>query len=691
MAAQEPAKKRSRFGLLTAAVGLLIILPVAGATVFVLTFDPNQYRAEIATFLSDKLGRKVSLNGTMRLRLAGGPALEVNDIVLANPDWASRPEMAKIGQMALAVKLQPLLQSPRRLDVTSVVLEDADIQLETGAKGAKNWELQPAPKNAAPDNTAQDRVAAPEAAEKKAPLAISLDKVTIKNVRLAYLDGAKKQTTELKIKEIVVKAKDNVTVAGDGSFNQEAFILKLQGGALQAVMAGQAWPFEFGAQYAGNDVTAKGTLGEGAKQVDLAEFKAVTAIGSTVTGRMLVHLDGARPKLNGAVTIDAVNLAKGKSADKPAPTTAPPAGGETPKAVPADSRLFSDAKLDFSALKAVDANIAVEIGKLVTDKITLDKISTRLDLGNGNLSVPQWQVHLADNPISGELHLVTAQATPRLDFRVTGNEMNLQPVMQQLGYGVYKLGQTTLQAGGTMQGNSPRQLAGSFDGTLLLKLGSSAMPTESMGPVVNNLLKLMSPGSPLSAENKITCGAVRFKGNNGLLTSNGILLDSSLATVAGEGTVDLRSEQLKLTFKPQTKDAKLANFSAPVFVNGSLAQPQVKADAVGAVAGIAGSFLGKDLPVVGGLNKAALKVPVVNPAQPDACIAALDNPTYAPEQQAPNSVAGSALEKGKALTQEKVKGLTDKLEKAVGGDKAPPALKNLLGGEKSPLKGLFGE
>ncbi len=689
MAAQEPAKKRSKFGLLTAGLGLLIVLPVAGATVFVLTFDPNQYRTEIATFLSENLGRKVSLNGTMRLRLAGGPALEVNDIVLANPEWASRPEMVKIGQMALAMKLRPLLQSPRRLDVTNVVLENADIQLETGAKGVKNWELIPLSKSAAPDSAEQDRVAPLSATEKKPPLAISLDKVTIKNVRLAYLDSAKKQTTELKIKGVVIQAKENLTVTGEGSFNQQAFSLKLQGDALQTLLAGQAWPFEFGAQYAGNDITAKGQLGEGTKQIDMAEFKVKTAIGSTVAGRMLVQLDGARPKLSGAVTIDAVDLSKSASDEKPT-TKQAASGGEDTKAAPSDGRMFSDAKLDFSALKALDANLSIELGKLIADKITLDNISTRVDLANGNLTLPQWLIHLADNPISGELHLVTTQSPPRLDFRVAGNDMNLQPVMQQLGYGQFKLGRTSLQAGGSMQGGSPRQLASSFDGTLLLKLGSSAMPTESMGPVVNNLLKLMSPGSPLSAENTITCGAVRFKGNNGLLTSNGILLDSSLATVAGEGTVDLRNEQLKLTFQPQTKDAKLANLSAPVFVSGSLTQPQVKADAAGAVMGIAGSFLGNNLPVVGGLNKAALRVPMVNAAVPDACIAALENPTYAPEQQAPNSVAGSALEKGKVLTQEKVKGLTDKLEKAIGGDKGPPALKNLLGGEKSPLKGLFG-
>lgn len=691
MPAQPTAKKGSKFRLLTIAVAVIIILPVAAATVFVMTFDPNQYRAEIAAFLSENLGRKVSLNGTMRLRLAGGPALEVNDIVFANPDWASRPEMAKIGQMALAMRLQPLLQSPRRLDVTSVVLENADIQLETGAKGAKNWELQTAPKSDPTGNMVQDRVTKSAATDQKPPLDISLDKVTIKNVRLAYLDGAKKQTSELKIEEVVIKAKENLTVAGDGSFNQQAFSLKLQGSTLQAILAGQAWPFEFGVQYAGNTITTKGRLGEGGKEVDLAELKVVTSIGSTVTGRMLVQLNGTRPKLSGALAIDAVDLTKQAGAAKPSSTPAAADDGEPAKAAPADGRLFSDAKLDFSALKAIDANIAIELGKLLTDKITLDKISTRIDLGNGNLSLPQWLLHLADNPISGDLHLLAAQAVPRLDFRVAGNDMNLQPVMQQLGYGQFKLGRTTLQAGGSMQGGSVRQLVGSFDGTVLLKLGNSAMPTESMGPVVNNLLKLMSPGSPLTAQNTINCGAMRFKGNNGVLTSNGIVLDSSLATVAGEGTVDLRNEQLKLTFQPQTKDAKLANLTAPVFVSGSLAQPQVRADAVGAVAGIAGSFLGKDLPVVGGLNKAALRVPTVNTAVSDACIAALDNPTYAPEQQAPNSVAGNALEKGKALTQEKVKGLTDKLEKAIGGDKAPPALKNILGGEKSPLKGLFGD
>lgn len=688
--------KKSRFGLLTGLVSAVILIPIVGGGIFLATFNPDQYRGEIAGFLTEKLGRKVSLNGTMRLKLAGGPALEVNDIALANPAWASRPEMVKVGQMALAVKLAPLLQSPRRLEVERVTLSDADIQLETSTAGQKNWEFASGKERPeAGDKTAADKAkptgaAASEKpeAEKKLPLAISLDQLLVKNLRFVMLEAGKPKPTELSIKELSLQAHDKTVLDVTGVLNQQPFTANLKGGSWLALLDKQPWNFAADAKYLGNDFSGSGKVLAMGKELDLDSFKLVSSIGSTVTGNLVAKLAG-RPSLTGAVAIDAITLPEGKAAPaaaEPAPEE-PAATAGTPEKTAVGKRLFSDKKFDLSALKSVDAKLDLSIGKIAQGKIALEDIKTRIDLQNGVLSLPQLTAQLAGNPLTAQLHL-NAAPPQKLDFGLSGRDMNLQPLLAALGHDNITLGKTTLIVESRTAGDSPRLLAENLDGLFTLKVGSSLLPAETLGPVVNNVLKLLSPGSPLATQNKVTCGTVRFKAQDGLVTSNGILLDTSLATVLGEGSINLRQENLQMTFQPKTKDAKLAALAGPMFVSGPLAKPGFKMDSVGAIAGLASTFLGKDLPVPA--TKPVLRVPTVNPAQPDPCTDALDHPTYTADDSA-SSAAGVSLDAGKEALQGKVKGLSDKLGKAVGGDKAPPALKNLLGGEKSPLKGLFGQ
>lgn len=680
--------KKSRFGLLTGLVGAVILVPLVGGGIFLATFNPDQYRAEIADFLSEKLGRKVSLNGTMRLKIAGGPALEVNDIVLANPAWASRPEMAKVGQMALAVKLGSLLQSPRRLDVERVTLSDTDIQLETSASGQKNWDFAAKTESAA-SPAAQDGVAPADAAPaaKKLPLVITLDQLSVKDLRFAMREAGKAQGTELSIKDLSLQARDKTVLAVTGVFNQQPFSANLKGDNWLALLDKRPWAFAAEAKYLDNDFSGNGKVLDMGKALDLADFKLVSSIGSTVTGNLAVKLAG-KPSLMGAVAIDAIALPEGKAAP------APEAPGGEPAVVPdaaektvGSKRLFSEKKFDLAPLRSADAKVDVSIGKITQGKLALENIKTRVDLQNGVLSLPQLTAQLAGNPLMAQLH-VNAAPPQKMDFGLNARDMNLQPLLQAMGHGNVALGKTTLIIESRTAGDSPRLLADNLDGLVLLKVGSSLLPAETLGPVVTNMLKLLSPGSPLATENKVTCGTVRFKAQDGILTSNGILLDTSLATVLGEGTINLRQENLQLTFQPKTKDAKLAALAGPMFVNGPLSKPGFKMDSVGAVASLASAFLGKDLPVP--TAKPVLRVPTVNPAQPDPCTDALDHPTYAPDA-ATNSAAGISLDAGKEAVQGKVKGLSEKLEKAIGGEKAPPVLKNLLGGEKSPLKGLFGQ
>lgn len=681
---KKPAKTR-KIRLLFGVLGAVILVPVIGATALVMTFDPDKYRSEIADFMTSKLGRKVSLNGPMHIRLLGGPALEVNDVVLANAPWGARPDMAKIGRMALAMKIEPLFASPRRLEVASITLSDADVQLETNAQGAKNWELIAATTKQAAGAEAKSG-GRETAAEQKAPLQISLDKMELKNIHVAMLDAAKRQTMDVKLDHLNLTANDKTVLKLEGSYNQQPFSAALEGGAWQSLLSDNPWAFSAQAKALGNDFSGTGQLLKLGKQIELNSFQLVSMIGSTVMGKLAIDLAGAKPELRGELQIDRIQPPPAKPMEL-VPVESSVSGTKVMR-VPPPGPLFSQEKFDLSSLQAANAVLAVTIDKIETDKITLDDTKLKINLKNGLLSINPLTSSLAGNPLQGA---VTFNANNQaLTIELHGKQMNLQPVLQSFGFGAITLGKTNVAMDFRSSGDSPRLLANNLSGRTVLQVGSSNLPTAALGPVANTLLQLARPGAPVAAEQQLTCATARFNAANGVMTSDGILVDSSLVTVAGEGVIDLRQEQLRFTFQPQTKDAALNHLAAPVFLSGPLTQPAVKMDSIGAVAGLAETFLGKKLPVGGG-SKAVLAVPVVNAAAADPCTEALDHPVYRQNDSAPSSAAGVGVDKARELVQDKTKGLSEKLDKALTGDQAPPVLKNLLGGEKSPLKGLFGQ
>lgn len=660
MTTNVPARK-SKFRLVVTILGAVIVIPVVGVGVLLATFDADKYRGEIAQLLTDKLGRKVSLNGPMHLGVMGGLALEINDAAVANPEWASRPEMAKIGKLALSLKLAPLLH--KELAIKSIVLNDADVQLETNVGGAKNWEFDfmksrgPKPVEAPADGKEPAK-----ATDKKMPINLNINEVRLKNVRFAIRDAAKGKDTVVMISSMSLDGAGKTALKLNGAFNQEPFDVTLNGAPWQDLLANKNWPFQADAAFAGNDLTAQGTVGQLGTMVDLASFKLTTVIGSTIDGKLNINVLG-KPRINGSLHIDVVKAPAGGG------KTAATASSDTPAAAaaPVDKRMFSDARIDLSALKSANADIRIVIDRIEGGPAEIAAFNTNLRLSSGNLEFNPLSVQIAGNPVTGRIGLNAAQEPATMLLALTGHQMDLNPLLHGAGTLGASLGKSDLDIDLHSRGDSPHAFASNMDGKVIVQTGKGTVPLQAFKLFTGNLIRALLPGAEAVNDLNLTCGTIRFQAQNGVLKSNGILLESNLTTVVGAGAVDLGQETINLNLKPQPKDGALGKLAPTVRVAGSLAAPAVKIDAVGAAANIAGQFLGADIP-----GAAGQQVPVVNPNAPgNPCTDALDHPVYATTNAAPNSAAGKAIEKGRTFVQ-------DKLGKVLGGD-------------KSPLKGLFGQ
>ncbi len=123
--------KTLRNALIAAAavVTVVLILP------FVVPVDT--YRTRIESAAEHATGRTLRIEGPLRLMLFPQFGLRAEQVTFANMPGGRAAAMARVGDIKLAIHLWPLLAG--RVEVSQIVLDRPDIELEVDARGQSNW------------------------------------------------------------------------------------------------------------------------------------------------------------------------------------------------------------------------------------------------------------------------------------------------------------------------------------------------------------------------------------------------------------------------------------------------------------------------------------------------------------------------------------------------------------------------
>ncbi|HWG70502.1 MAG TPA: AsmA family protein [Steroidobacteraceae bacterium] len=119
-------------------VGGIIVLLVAALLAVWVFVNPNDYKGKIAAAVKESTGRKLNLNGDIKLSVFPWVALELGPASLGNPPGFSAEPFLAFNHAAVRVRLLPLLS--KRLDIDRVQLDGLDLRLRKNAQGTGNWE-----------------------------------------------------------------------------------------------------------------------------------------------------------------------------------------------------------------------------------------------------------------------------------------------------------------------------------------------------------------------------------------------------------------------------------------------------------------------------------------------------------------------------------------------------------------------
>ena len=109
------------------------------AIIFVLFFDPNDFRDDIAEAVKDRTGRELVIEGDLSVAFFPWLAIEVGHTTLGNaPGFGDKP-FAEFDQAKLSIRLLPMLFR-QEVAIGTAELKALMLNLEVDPKGRSNWD-----------------------------------------------------------------------------------------------------------------------------------------------------------------------------------------------------------------------------------------------------------------------------------------------------------------------------------------------------------------------------------------------------------------------------------------------------------------------------------------------------------------------------------------------------------------------
>ncbi len=576
----------------------LAVVAVAGAIVYVTTIDPATLIAPAQAKVRQATGRELRV-GAARIALSLHPRIVLSDVALSNAPWASTPDLVKAQRVELSLALVPLFA--RRFELGEIRVVAPQLALETDASGRRNWEMRPADAGAL--------AAMPDTGGAHLAAAVAVGDLRIDAGLITYRDAAGVAPTTIAIDALVLRdggAGSDLRVDFRGKLRSTPVTLSGVIGPLHA-LAAQRWPYpiDVHGEVDGQPFAVATKVRAQDHRYTLDDLH-LTLAGSAVKGRFAVDTGGVRPKL--AFDLDASTLAL-----RAVPVPVAPSAAAAPAPGPSDgARFIPDTPIDFAALRRVDAEGRIAIGKLVAaDGRAYDHLRLPMTLRDGRFEMRDFTLGALGGTISGDVTVDASRPESAvLALDVDGKALTLGSLLAAAGHPrEVQGGRSDLTVQLTMRGTSPRAWLASANGNVRFVSGAATIVNPKVADPVGaweQLGNVLNPFRTRDATTELVCAVVNLPVRNGVARSDRALaLETTKVGVAASGVLDFRDETLDLVFAPQVRQGislDFAGLSDIVRLSGPFASPRVSVDVAASAKVIAsvGAAIG-----TGGISAAA--------------------------------------------------------------------------------------
>jgi len=349
-----------------------------------------------------------------------------------------------------------------------------------------------------------------------------------------------------------------------------------------------------------------GTLKPGAISLSYDNFKGRVG-GSDLHGTLLFQQGDPRPRLSGSLQSNVLqfsDLAPLVGADSNASKAS---RGDTFRQP--DNKVIPAEPFHTDRWKAIDVDVNFVGRKIVRSAdLPIQNLSTHLIMNAGVLTLDPLQFGVAGGTLDSTLRLVGSVEPLKAQLKLAVRHLKLKQLFPSYATKQSNFGEINGDTALSGTGNSFAALAGASNGELKLVITDGTISStllEEAGLNVGNVVvdKLFG-----NKDVKINCAASDFIATDGVLDTRFFALDTEDALITTTGSINLQTEQMNLTVRPQTKGVRILSLRSPLYVKGSFKQPDVGVDKL-ALALRGGAVLGLAL-----LAPPAAIVPLLSPS-----------------------------------------------------------------------------
>jgi AsmA protein len=531
--------KPLKYGLL--GLGGLVMVAIAGATVFALTFDPNRYKDDIERLAKEQTGRTLKLKGDIKMAFWPSLGADVAGVTLS--ERAANQEFLSFDGAHASVKLLPLLRGEYIVD--SVKLSGLKARVVKGKDGRYNFSdlLEGDAKKPAAE---AKKTAEPA---KAGPVVFDIGSVSIERSSIVYSDLQAGQ--EYALEDVKLKTG---RIAQDAEGKLEfATVAKRKAPPLQAKLSLDG-KYRLKGGILSADVTAKlddSTIKTKFTLAEPYEFEA---------------------------NIDKLNLDRYLGAEKP-PTQQQAA--QKKESAPAST---ADTPVDFSALKGINAKGRVQVGALEARGLKLADVNAQINAANGRVAVAPHSAKGYEGTISGELVVDANKNQVMLKENLSG--ISIGPILRDFAQRDQLEGKGNITLDVTAAGATVNAMKRSLGGTAKAQLRDGAIKGINLAEILQRArtaLGSQSAAAGQSAGDKskktdFTELSASFAIKNGVAHNEDLDAKAPLFRLGGAGDINIANSSLNYVTKASLvattegqggrERDRLAGLTVPVKLSG---------------------------------------------------------------------------------------------------------------------------
>jgi hypothetical protein len=291
----------------------------------------------------------------------------------------------------------------------------------------------------------------------------------------------------------------------------------------------------------------------------------IRAGGSDIGGRISVYQGEQRPRVVAHLNSEQIYFSKLLPVS------------ETEAAPDADRRVIPDYNLPIQRMREIDGELHFKGKRLRTDAGDLGDISFKATLKDGAFRMDPFRLRgWAGALIESDGLIDASQDPPAIQWQWIARQLNYGVLLEQAGFAETVEGtlDITLRLSGS--GRSRREFLGDANGQLIIVGQEGRFGSRRLDLWGSDLVTTM-----LSREwrrddvTDLNCLVARISIEDGIASSDDLLLDTRRITIGAAGTLNLESEELNLVIAPRAKRISLISLTSPVHVTGTLAAPEV--------------------------------------------------------------------------------------------------------------------